>query len=122
MNFLLNWFDIPATDIDRAVKFYNDVFNFNLKVIDCGEEKMACFPKINGISGALSQSSGFKPSPDGIQITFDGGNNLNEALNRIKRAGGTIVRGKTNIEADGRGYFAQFLDSEGNTLGLYSDN
>jgi predicted enzyme related to lactoylglutathione lyase len=24
---LINWFEIPANDIDRAVKFYNEVLN-----------------------------------------------------------------------------------------------
>ncbi len=121
MKFLINWFDIPASDINRAVNFYNNVFDLNLEIIDCGEEKMACFPDIKGISGAISQAKGFNPSSDGIQITFDGGEDLSEMLETVKNVGGKIVKEKTKIEAEGRGYFALIQDSEGNTIGLYSD-
>lgn len=122
MKFLINWFDIPASDIERAVSFYNIVFDLDLEIIDCGEEKMACFPDVNGISGAISQVKGFNPSPDGIQITFDGGDNLSKTLEKVAGAGGKIVREKTKIEAEGRGYFALISDSEGNTVGIYSDS
>ncbi|MBD3419208.1 MAG: VOC family protein [Chitinivibrionales bacterium] len=121
MKFLINWFEIPARNIDRAVQFYNQVFDLELKVTDCGGEKMACFPEMNGMSGSISQVAGFTPSPDGVQITFDGGDDLNNTLARVKKAGGTVVREKTVIEALGRGSFALFTDSEGNTIGVYSD-
>lgn len=121
MKFLINWFDIPAVDINRAVKFYSNVLNLDLEVIDCGDEKMACFPEINGVSGAISQLKGFNPSSDGIQITFDGGEDLSEMLENVISAGGKIIKGKTKIEVEGRGYFALINDSEGNTIGLYSD-
>lgn len=121
MKFLINWFEIPATDIQRAVAFYNRVFGFTLKVIDCGSEKMACFPEINGVSGSITQMEGVEPSSKGIQITMDGGEDLNDRLALVEKAGGNIVTGKTKIEVEGRGYFALFSDSEGNTIGLYSD-
>lgn len=122
MKFLINWFEIPVIDIERAVNFYNNIFDLNLEIIDCGEEKMACFPEVNGVSGSLSQVPGFKPSTGGIQITFDGGDDLNKTLNLVKSSGGEVVRDKTKIEVEGRGYFALFSDSEGNIVGLYSDN
>lgn len=121
MKFLVNWFDIPANDINRAVNFYNSIFDFDLEVVDCGEEKMACFPEMNGLSGAISQVEGFTPSKDGIQITFDGGKDLSATLDKVVEFGGEIVRDKTKIEAEGRGFFALICDSEGNTIGLYSD-
>lgn len=42
-------------------------------------------------------------------------------LAEVARLGGSVVRPKTKIEAEGMGYFALFLDSEGNRLGLYAD-
>lgn len=121
MKFLINWFDIPASDIKRSVDFYNALFSFNLEIIDCGAEKMACFPEINGVSGAITQMEGFKPSSDGIQITFDGGEDLNDVLDLVESLGGKIIRTKTKIEVEGRGYFAQVQDTEGNIIGIYSD-
>lgn len=46
---------------------------------------------------------------------------MDATLALIKANGGSIVREKTKIESEDRGYFAMFSDSEGNTLGLYSD-
>lgn len=122
MKFLVNWFDIPASDINRAVDFYNALFSLKLDIIDCGSEKMACFPEINGVAGAISQVEGFNPSSNGIQITFDGGDNLDELLDSVASLGGKVIKGKTKIEVEGRGYFAQVQDTEGNIIGVYSDN
>lgn len=121
MKFLINWFEIPATDIKRAVTFYNRVFDLSLEVIDCGSEKMACFPEINGISGSITEMEGMEPSAKGTLITMDGGDDLNDRLAMVEKAGGKILKTKTKIEVEGRGYFALFSDSEGNTIGLYSD-
>ncbi len=38
----------------------------------------------------------------------------------ITRNGGKIIIPKTKIEAEGRGWFAVFADSEGNRIGLYA--
>lgn len=121
MKFLINWFEIPAKDINRAVAFYNNVFDLSLEVLDCGSEKMACFPEVNGVSGSITQMEGLEPSPKGTQITMDGGDDLNDRLALVEKAGGKVLTAKTKIEVEGRGYFALFSDSEGNTIGLYSD-
>jgi predicted enzyme related to lactoylglutathione lyase len=47
---------------------------------------------------------------------------MEKALSAVEANGGKIVRSKTKIEAEGRGYFALFTDSEDNRLGLYSEN
>ena len=119
MKKLISWVEIPATDMDRAVKFYNALLGLNLEILDFGAEKMACFP---GDEGAISQSPGFSPSKDGVLLSLNVGDGLEEALITIKKQGGSIVKPKTKIEAEGRGYFALFIDSEGNKVGLYGDS
>ena len=118
MKELISWVEIPATDFDRAVKFYNSILHLNLEPIDCGIEKMACLP---GDAGAISYAPDLKPSTDGVLVSLNTGNDLDGTLVRIEQAGGKIIRPKTKIEAEGRGYFALFIDSEGNRLGLYGD-
>jgi len=118
MKKLVSWVEIPATDIERAAKFYGKIFNLELKVMDFGREKMACFP--NG-EGAISQTSEFKPSKDGVLVSFDAGGDLSTLLNTVTEIGGEIVTAKTKIEAEGRGYFALIIDTEGNRVGLYED-
>ena len=119
MKKLISWVEIPAIDFNRAVKFYNAIFALDLECMDCGKEKMACFPSGEG---AISFAPDFKPSKDGVLVSFNTGNLLDSTIENIKENGGTIMQPKTKIEADGRGYFSLFLDSEGNRIGLYGDN
>lgn len=118
MNKLISWVEIPATDIHRATKFYSQVFNLDMEVMDFGEEKMACFP--NG-EGAISQAPNFNPSKDGVLVSFNAGQDLDAVLAIVKDNGGEVLKSKTKIEAEGRGYFALIIDTEGNKVGLYED-
>ncbi|MCG8308328.1 MAG: VOC family protein [Cytophagales bacterium] len=115
----ISWVEIPATDFERAVRFYNNVFEMQLESLDFGHEKMACFPNDEG---AISWAPGFKPSKDGVLLSLNTGDLLDEILNRIPKNGGRVIQSKTKIEAEGRGYFATFIDSEGNRMGLYGDS
>ncbi|NTW25650.1 MAG: VOC family protein [Lentimicrobium sp.] len=118
MEKLIAWVEIPATDFKRAVKFYNNVLEIELQEFDCETEKMACFPTGEG---AISWAPGFNPSKDGVLVSLNTGNQLEQTMERITQQGGVIVHPKTKIEAEGRGYFAIFTDSEGNKVGLYGD-
>ena len=118
MEKLIAWVEIPANDCKRAVEFYNTVLKTDLEVVNCGEEKMACFPNNEG---AIFEAPGFKPSKDGVLVSFNTPGQLDETLAAVEKAGGEVVKPKTKIDAEGRGYFALFIDSEGNKIGLYSD-
>ena len=121
MKKLVSFFEIPAADFSRAVKFYEAVLNLKLNVLDCGTEKMAFFPEEEEVTpGAISWAADFLPSKNGVLVSLYV-EDMKETLSCIKENGGSIVREKTKIESDCRGYFAMFSDSEGNTLGLYSD-
>ena len=116
MQKLITWVEIPAVDFDRAVEFYNSVFNLNLAKLDFGEEKMACFPNDEG---AISYAPNFKPSKDGAFVSFSAPDNVETTLLKIQSKGGRIVQPKTKVEAEGRDYFAICTDSEGNKIGIY---
>ena len=121
MKKLVSFFEIPAADFSRAVKFYEAVLNLKVNVLDCGTEKMAFFPEEEEVTpGAISWAADFLPSKNGVLVSLNV-EDMEETLSCIKENGGSIVREKTKIESDCRGYFAMFSDSEGNTLGLYSD-
>lgn len=120
----LNWFEIPASDIQRAKSFYENIFG-----IDMGDTTemmgmhMAFFPAFDGkVSGGLVQSETHKPSQDGSLVYL----NANEAgmdnvLDRIPSAGGQVAMPKTHISPE-IGYMAFFIDSEGNKVALHSQN
>ncbi len=118
MRKLISWVEIPVTDIERATKFYSKILNLEFQVMDFGNEKMACFP--NG-EGAISQAQDFNPSKNGVLVSFDTEKDLNVVLEIVRENGGEIVQSKTKIQAEGRGYFALIIDTEGNKVGLYED-
>lgn len=121
MRTLVAFFEIPAKNFGRAVKFYETVLVSNLKKIAYDHEKMAFFPKVEGkYPGAISFSEGFIPSIQGVLISFEV-SSIEEALVKVEREGGEILAPKTKIEAADRGYFCLIQDSEGNRVGLYAD-
>jgi predicted enzyme related to lactoylglutathione lyase len=123
MKTLVAFFEIPAVDFNRAIKFYETILNVKLASVDCGHEKMAFFPEENGFCpGAISWAAdnSFLPSKDGVLVSLNV-DSIEKASETISKLGGKILISKTKIEADGRGYFSVFLDSEGNRVGLYSD-
>jgi len=121
MKNLVAFFEIPAENFERAVKFYESVLGVQLDALcDCETEKMAFFPEVNGLPGAISWAKDFRPSKDGVLIHFQV-ENMETAMAVIEKNGGKITKPKTKIEAEGWGYFALFIDSEGNRVGLYSD-
>ncbi|HTA82966.1 MAG TPA: VOC family protein [Bacteroidia bacterium] len=121
----LNWFEIPATDINRAKKFYESVFD--VKMDDMPEMmgmKMTSFPAEMGngkVSGAIAQSQMHKPSTDGAVVYLNANPSIQNVIERIEKSGGKVVMPKTQISPE-IGYMAFFVDSEGNKVGLHAQN
>ena len=64
----VNWFEIPVLDIDRARKFYEKVFDYQLTPEKMGDYTMAFFPMAEGVSGAagtLIKGETYQPSHAG---------------------------------------------------------
>jgi predicted enzyme related to lactoylglutathione lyase len=118
----INWFEIPATDFDRAVRFYGDIYKQDMPSRDLGHIKMGFFSHEQGqIGGAVVSGDGYVPSTDGAKVYLNGGADLTTVLDRVAAAGGTVVTGKTEISPE-IGFFAIFDDTEGNRIYLHSMN
>jgi hypothetical protein len=117
----VSWFEIPATDFQQAVHFYNNIFGIEMEQNITDVNAMAYFPVTTGIGGAIIAGPGSIPSDIGPLIYLNGGNDLNDVLNKVEENGGRIVMPKTLISEDA-GYFAIFIDSQGNKLALHSKN
>jgi predicted enzyme related to lactoylglutathione lyase len=115
------WFEIPVLDMNRAVAFYNKLFNLNLKVEQKSGYPMAFFPATGnyGAAGALLKMEEAVPGPTGPVVYLNGGDDLQVVLDRVEGAGGRVIVKKTLISEE-IGYFAIFVDTEGNRLGLFS--
>lgn len=115
----LNWFEIPTSDIKRASKFYGTILGAELDVAEMMPGyQMAMLPSEDGVGGALIQGEGYTPSAEGSLVYLNGGENLAGPLAKVEGAGGKILVPKTDIGENG--FFAYFLDSEGNKVGLHS--
>jgi len=119
----ISWFEIPASDLDRAQKFYEAIFGVKLNPLDLQNIKMRMFPieDTNGVGGAVVDSGGFhKPSAtDGPLIYLNGNPDVQNILNKVEQAGGQVMVPKTEISPE-YGYMAVIIDSEGNRIGLHS--
>lgn len=119
----ISWFEIPATDLDRAAKFYESIFGISLIVMDLPNIKMRMFPleDMKGVGGAVVDSGGFhKPSStDGPLIYLNGNPDVQNILDKVEAAGGSILVPKTEISPE-YGFMAVIIDTEGNRIGLHS--
>ena len=120
----ISWFEIPATDIERAKNFYETIFQIILAPLETDDFKMRMFPlddPMNGVGGALVKTDGFHvPSAtDGPLIYLNGNPDVKIILDRVEAAGGKIMVPKTMISEE-HGYMAVFIDTEGNRIALHS--
>jgi hypothetical protein len=119
----ISWFEIPATDLGRAQKFYETIFNIQMIPLDTPNLQMRMFPvedMMNGIGGAISKAGSYKPSAtDGPLVYLNANPDVQNVLDKIEAAGGKIVVPKTQISPE-YGYMAVFIDTEGNRVALHS--
>ena len=115
----ITWFEIPAYNHYRSVAFYNYIYGIDITSVEINGLSMGFFPAESGIGGAIVTGPGCIPSEVGPLVYLNGGDDLNIVLFKVNEAGGRVVMEKTYI-SDSAGYFALFIDSEGNRLALHS--
>ena len=122
MKNLISIVEIPTSNFSRAVAFYNAILDMQIEEIDMGGVKMGLFPNEGeGIFVHLIQGTEYKPAADGVIVYFNGGTDLQNVVTKIEANGGETVVPKTEIGPE-MGYYAMFIDTEGNKLGLHSLN
>ncbi len=120
MNSYLAIFEIPATDITRAIQFYEGIFDLKIEKIEMPGMDMGLWPyQDQAVTGVIVQGEGYEPSARGVTIYIHGGDDLQVVLDKVQANGGQMLMPKT-AHADESGFFALFLDSEGNRIGLHS--
>ena len=122
LNHAVAWFEIPATDLSRARKFYETIFGIELTEMTMANDlKMAMFPTEEGtIGGALCMHKDFyHPSQEGTTVYLNAGPDLQDVLSKVDGTGGKVIVPKTQITPE-YGYMAVFIDCEGNRIALHS--
>ena len=85
----ISWFEIPATDLNRAQKFYETIFDIEMVPLNMPQLQMRMFPTEDpmNIGGAICQSGEFyKPSAEsGPLIYLNGNPDLQNVLKKVSR-------------------------------------
>ena len=117
----VNWVEIPVVDLERAQRFYSAIYDYEMPIQPMDKLMMGFLPfqMGQGVGAAVVFGEGYVPSHDGPKIYLNGGDDLQQVLDRVNGAGGAVVMGKTEITPE-IGYFAVFDDTEGNRLYLHS--
>ncbi len=116
---LVVWNEIPVSDMEKAVEFYNAVFKWDLTIDNTGPNPMAY------LGGDMNTAGGHlypgKPASKGngptVHIAVP--DTLDAAVARCKQAGGTVLSDAIEIPV---GSFAYIIDPDGNSLGLFKAN
>ncbi|KAM0245474.1 hypothetical protein ACHAQJ_010556 [Trichoderma viride] len=126
------WLSVPVRDIDRAKAFYAEIFSWETNPDGVpnsrpGVKELYFFNRGPTLHGAfyvmedgfhvINQSIG---SEDAISVhpSFNV-KNCKETLEQVEKFGGKKQLHKTEIGGD-MGYYARFIDTEGNLMGIWS--
>ena len=122
MEHLLNWVEIPVTNMKRAIGFYRELLGVDVHEMKLGDSDYALFAvKDRFNTGALVKGDGYVPKAEGVVVYLNGGDDLSGVLAKVEKSGGKIVLTKTFLSKEA-GHIAYFKDSEGNKIGLHSMN
>ena len=122
-NNAVGWFEVPVVDMERAISFYETVFETKLERHAMGELDMAWFPMVEGGTGTMGSlvyhKVWYTPSQNGVLVYFTAhSGDLENELSRVEAAGGKVLMPKHAIGE--YGFMAVVLDTEGNRIALHS--
>jgi len=108
------WFDIAANDPTTSRKFYADLFEWDIPVMEEMNYGMVDTGASEGIPGGIGQADDGNPAGIVIYAAVD---DAEAALAKAESLGGKIVT--PPYEIPGYGFMAVFQDPEGNRVGLW---
>ena len=119
----ISWFEIPVADFDRAKKFYETLFDYQMPDMQMGPARMGILlydREKNGRGGAIVHNSEmYTPESNGTMVYLNCDPDLSTVIDRVTAAGGSVLVPKSLIAPE-MGYWAMIRDTEGNRVGLHS--
>ena len=121
----INWFEIPVTDFERAKKFYESIYDYQMPENQMGTTRMGFLLydfKSGKVGGAIVHQPDFHaPADTGSLLYLNCQPDLQVVLDRVEAAGGNILRHKFPVSANEKlGFWALIRDTEGNRIALHS--
>ncbi|MGB1309995.1 MAG: VOC family protein [Leucothrix sp.] len=115
----INWFEIPVSDMARAVSFYEHIMQVSFQQESMNGMDMAIFPyEDKSVTGALVAAPFLSPSETGSVVYLNAEGMLDDVLARAAEKEAAIPLPKMDIGENG--FIAHIMDSEGNRIGLHS--
>jgi predicted enzyme related to lactoylglutathione lyase len=115
----VSWFELPATELDRAVNFYSTILGTRLgEIAEADDRRFAMFPAEGGVNGAVVQGKGYAPSEEGVLVFLNAGDLLHPVVERVEPAGGRVLMPRMEMGAWGVAAF--IVDTEGNRVALHA--
>lgn len=112
---IMVWGEIPVTDMDKSIAFYNAVFGYEMTVDSSGPNRMAVLGGLLNTAGAHLYPG--TPAADGGNTIHLGlTDSLEAGVERCKAAGGEVLSDPISIPA---GRFVYAKDLDGNSIGLF---
>lgn len=130
----LVWLEIGVTDMNRAIRFYQNVFRVEVEIRYLFDKKIGIFHKDNERLNICLIERENENNINAVKPTFFV-DVIFETTNRIEKNGGKVIlpatllrqkneKGETiigsNLIDDQLGYMAEGMDTEGNSILLYS--
>ena len=118
----IGWFEIHVSDMDRATRFYEAVFQQTLNPLPSPDPQfeirmLSGDMTMHGANGALVKHPMKKPSTEGVLVYFSCEDCATQQALAVEH-GGKIFKPKFSIGENG--FIAIIGDSEGNAIGLHS--
>ena len=114
----LVWAEIPVSDLGKAMKFYSEVFKYDLDIDDSGPNPTSMIPTADGQGTAGHLYPGTPGSNgNGPTIHLAVPDKLEDATARFKDAGGQVLTEEPVTIPVGR--FTYGIDPDGNSIGLF---
>jgi predicted enzyme related to lactoylglutathione lyase len=116
-------FELPVDDVDRAGRFYSEVFGWAInKVPEMGSTMVGTTPsneygqpiEPGGINGGFSVRGNGPITHPVVTVHVD---DIDETLKRVEKLGGKRVQDKTPV--GNIGFVSYFTDTEGSLVGLW---
>ncbi len=106
-------FEIAADNVDRAKKFYHDLFGWGIKQVPEMEYWLITTSGKQHVDGGLMK----RQQPEQRITNYIDVSSVADYAAKVEKLGGTIIIPKTAVK--GMGYFAVCLDTEKNPFGLW---
>ncbi len=118
-------FHIPVNDMNRAKKFYTDIFGWEIKEIEKHKEYQLAKTVATDENdmpvepGAINGALYVRETPEEYpEITIEV-SSIDDYLKKIEKLGGKVTTPKTAV--GDMGFYAEFSDTEGNDVGLWEE-